>query len=58
MFMQDEKRKEWWYRCEKCGAETERRKNHESPEGFEGWRAEEKGVDVHICPKCQIERRA
>ena len=52
MFMQDVDRKKWWYRCEECGAETEKRDDHASPAGLEGWRVEGY-VDVHICSECQ-----
>ncbi len=52
MFIQDVERKKWWYRCEICGAETEKRDDHASPSGLEGWHVEGY-VDVHICPSCQ-----
>lgn len=55
MFVQDKKEKKWWYRCETCGKETEKRNDHDSAEGLEGWRVEGY-VDAHICPKCQSER--
>ena len=52
MFMQDVERKKWWYRCEVCGAETEKRDDHAPSAGLEGWHVEGY-VDVHICPSCQ-----
>ena len=52
MFLQDVECKKWWYRCEVCGRETEKRDDHASPAGLEGWRVEGY-VDSHICPSCQ-----
>ena len=37
MYIHDDKQKKWWYRCQICGAETEKRNDHESPSGLEGW---------------------
>ena len=54
MFMQDPDRKKWWYRCEVCGTETEKRDDHASAAGLEGWHVEGY-VDLHICPACQAD---
>ena len=52
MFLQFVECKKWWYRCEVCGGETEKRDDHASPDGLEGWRVEGY-ADSHICPLCQ-----
>ena len=51
MFMKDVEHKKWWYRCEVCGEETEKRDDHASSAGLESWRVED--YDVHVCPPCQ-----
>jgi hypothetical protein len=60
MFMQDVEQKKWWYRCEICGDETEKRDIGESPSGLEGWHLYKKypGNDTHICPVCQASGKA
>jgi hypothetical protein len=59
MFMQDVKQKKWWYRCEACGAETEKRDDHASPSGLEGWHVDKyNDIDIHICPVCQASGKA
>ncbi len=52
MFKQDFEHKKWWYRCNACGAETEKREDHASAFGLEGWQVDGY-TDVHICPPCQ-----
>jgi len=59
MFMQDVRRKQWWYRCDQCGAETERRNDHDSASGLEGWHFDAyPGTDTHTCPACQARPKA
>ena len=59
MYMKDVKQKKWWYRCQTCGAETEKRNDHESPSGLEGWHLDKyPESDTHICPACQASGKA
>lgn len=52
MFLKDIKEDKWQYRCNTCSDETEKRDNHDTSAGLEGWHIESY-ADVHICPPCQ-----
>jgi len=52
MFLQIVEDKKWYYSCDTCNVETEKRDDHVPSSGLEGWHVEGY-TDVHICPSCQ-----